>query len=158
MRFYAFGNYYLSSIQQGIQAAHCAVDMFIKYKPRKHCSELGQVEDWAENHKTMVLLNGGNQRDLIELVDFFSCVPENSFAWGFFREDCQSLNEAFTCVGIILPERIYESASLLRNKVFIHKDDNGNTWVNDAVNNCDHNLSPWELELCERLNSCGLAK
>ena len=35
MRAYFFGNMYLSSIQQGIQAAHCLGEMFLKYDADK---------------------------------------------------------------------------------------------------------------------------
>ena len=58
MRAYFFGNLYMSSIQQGIQAAHAVADMFIKYsnenEPNYH-----PLREWATDHKTMILLNAG---------------------------------------------------------------------------------------------------
>ena len=48
MRFYGFGNYYLSSLQQGLQAGHAAVDLHVKY----NIIEQGQFENWrAQFHE-----------------------------------------------------------------------------------------------------------
>jgi hypothetical protein len=45
MRLYTFGNYYLSSIQQGIQAGHAAVELFNKYE---NSEQLNTVKEWAK--------------------------------------------------------------------------------------------------------------
>lgn len=115
MRYYGFGNYYLSSIQQGIQAAHCVADMFVKYAKCPLSDTPRMLYNWAENHKTMVLLNGGNSEDLKYLHDEFE-TNFNTFAWGSFREDTQSLNGAWTHVGIIVPELVYELGTYLRGR------------------------------------------
>lgn len=117
MRYYGFTNMYLSAVQVGVQNFHCVVDMGREYDDPELIKQgdlscMDYVE-WADNHKTVVYLNGGNQTSLIELCDFFDNAA-NSYAWGFFREDEESLNDCMTCVGIILPERIYETAKLLR--------------------------------------------
>lgn len=115
MRYYGFGNYYLSSIQQGIQAAHCIADMFIKYElnVQRDCQQV--LAEWARSHKTMVLLGGGNSDDLKYLHDEFE-QNFNEYPWASFREDTQSLNGAWTHVGIIVPEKVYELASYLRGR------------------------------------------
>jgi hypothetical protein len=49
-----------------------------------------------------------------------------------------------TCVGIILPERIYETARKIRAK---------------EITMCDvlSDISPWEQKLIDLLNSCPMA-
>ena len=173
MRFYGFGNYYLSSLQQGLQSAHVIGDLFVKYditdlRPIPQPEHVNQVEkfetlfDWAKNHKTMVLLNGGNSADLDDLHTFLSN-EANPYPFTKFHEDQQSLCGALTYVGIVLPEKIYANAAMLRNKQaevvrmpgqkvtvsmrFPRPLDAG--WIE---------VSEWEIELCERLNWYGLAK
>jgi len=71
MRAYFFGNMYLSSIQQGIQAAHVVTEMFTKYPIDHECIKFDDLNDWANNHKTMILLNGGYGENLYDLLGFF---------------------------------------------------------------------------------------
>lgn len=106
-RFYGFGNYYLSSLQQGLQAGHCVSELFVQHVGEKNKSDL--VYDWATNHKTMVLLNGGNSGSLQELYDFFEQLKFSGMHLPFvkFHEDQVSLGGALTYVGIIVPEYIY---------------------------------------------------
>ena len=122
MRLYTFCNFYLSSIQQGIQSAHCLHEMFIKYDDVTYNpfnkalnwndNELSSKEvlhGWAANHKTMIVLNGGDSLSLsgilakIQILASACNLPYTSFC-----EDERSLNNALTCVGIILPESVYE--------------------------------------------------
>lgn len=119
MRAYFFGNMYLSSIQQGIQAAHATHEMFVKWTgPRGPCSAGSILFDWAENHKTMILLNGGYSATIQELVDFFAEQGEHvvNYPWAPFYEEEASLNGALTTVGIILPEKIYLVAAAIRGE------------------------------------------
>ena len=137
MRAYLFGNLYLSSIQQGIQALHCTTEMFLKYLP--HTEEAGPLYDWALNYKTTILLNGGNSTELYSIRYHFE-QEENPYPFAMFEESVDALSGAVTCVGIILPEKIYTAAEEIRNDIGYHR------------------LSIWERELCEILNSCGLAR
>lgn len=111
MRAYFFGNFYLSSIQQGIQAAHCVAEMAAKYeKPCVHFSteERNSFFDWAEHHITIICLNGGNSAELgLVWNQIVTLGPSLGLAHSLFREDQQSLEGALTCVGIIVPEKIY---------------------------------------------------
>jgi hypothetical protein len=111
VRAYFFGNYYLSQIQQGIQAAHCVGELFSKYGSEQ--SNLNTaLFDWADQHKTLICLNGGNQADLQEVLELFKTQKQYPFA--YFAEDKDSLNNALTCVGIVLPAYIYEVAQFVR--------------------------------------------
>ena len=101
MRFYAVGNMYLSSIQQGIQAAHCVGEMALKILGNKYVSE------WLHTHKTLICLNGGNNKSL---SDFYDLVRyQSQFPVAKFHEDEQSMAGMLTCVGIIVPKEIYEA-------------------------------------------------
>lgn len=144
-RFYGFGNYYLSSLQQGLQSAHSIADMFVKYRKEQEQQEI--IYDWAQNHKTMVLLNGGNSLSLSEIHKFF----EELNHWGMnlpfasFNEDEQSLGGALTYVGIVVPSEVYELASAMRAE---SKKDREERVVQD---------NDWKTRLALKLNEFGLA-
>lgn len=153
MRAYFFGNMYLSSLQQGLQAAHCLAEMFIGYV---HGSDKELViHDWAINHKTMILLDGGYAEALNELFEFFRTTD---FPCGRFQEEETSLNSATTSVGIILPERIYEGARIIRDSV-----DTGHAMAHIMENGVVYENETWtytkvDLELMMRLNQHDLAR
>ena len=163
MRAYFFGNYYLSSIQQGIQALHCIVEMGHKYKFLS-IPQTKMLDTWGVIHKTVVLLNGGNQQSLIDLLAFF-VGQDNPYPFGSFREDEQSLNEALTCVGIILPEKIYEGSALLRDRRTMIQhleptdlfDNHNKVLVPVGDNSCPHVYTEWEITLMQKLNEYRLA-
>jgi hypothetical protein len=140
MRFYAFGNYYLSSLQQALQAHHACQEIYNIYQtPAKR----DIYSDWSKNHKTIVLLNGGNSADLQDLYNFFN-LADNPYLFAKFHEDEQSLNNALTSVGIILPSMIYETAANDRKY-------RGESYDRPI-------LSAFQEQLVERLNQYGLAK
>ncbi|NCP98081.1 hypothetical protein GW796_08625 [archaeon] len=156
MRFYGFGNYYLSSLQQGLQSAHLVGELFTQNSIGG--SKSNQVFDWAKNHKTMVLLNGGNSKDLQELFDFLNS-SENPYAFAKFHEDEDSLGGALTYVGVVLPSFIYDLAYFIRTS--------SNDYEYDSVNEAIKKLKPvltvtklsqFEFSLCEKLNTFSLAK
>lgn len=138
-RFYGFGNYYLSSLQQGLQSAHCIADMFVKYRKENLPQET--VYEWAQNHKTMVLLNGGNSLTLSEIHKFFIELKDlgMDLPFSLFHEDEQSLNGALTYVGIVVPSEIYEFSAAIRCGEKVPKDDD------------------WQTKLALKLNEFGLA-
>ena len=151
MRLYTFGNYYLSSIQQGIQAGHAAVELFNKYE---NSEQLNTVKDWAKNHKTMVCLNGGNNTALKEIRDLFEN-ETNPYPWTSFYEDNDSLNGTLTCVAIVLPEITYDIASKIRSRELQIVDNN---IIVDKEDLYYGELTDFQMNLIQKLNSCGLAK
>lgn len=147
MRFYGFGNYYLSSLQQGLQSAHAVGELFTQ-------TELGSesfnmVYDWAKNHKTMVLLNGGNALNLQELYDFFGELKAQGMHLPFakFHEDEQSLGGALTYVGVIVPEKYYEAAATSRRM----RPEEASVFF------AENGFSQWEVSFVDRMNMYGLA-
>lgn len=99
MRFYAVGNMYLSSIQQGVQAFHCLGEMALEHTGNR------MFEDWLSVHKTLICLNGGNNQSLNAFYDLVRY--QKQFPVTKFHEDEQSMAGMLTCVGIIVPEAIY---------------------------------------------------
>jgi hypothetical protein len=115
MRYYGFGCYYLSSLQQGLQAAHVVGELWSKWD--KDSPQYKKGRKWAKKHKTMVLLNGGNSGDLKELFKKFKGWQKAGMDLAFakFNEDEVSLNCALTAIGIVLPKKYYNAMSALRS-------------------------------------------
>jgi hypothetical protein len=65
--------------------------------------------NWATDHKTIIICNGGNSA---MLQDVFTTFTIHATEFGLplvkFHEDEQSLNEALTSVAIVVPERFYD--------------------------------------------------
>lgn len=113
MRMYTYTHAWLSSIQKAIQSWHCSDDMDIKYVDQPMM--LDQLIDRKKNHKTVMVMNGGNSSMLEELHKFFDN-SDNPYPFGSFHEDEMSLNCAITSVGICLPEKIYSAMEFIRKR------------------------------------------
>lgn len=153
MRFYAAGNYYLSSIQQGIQAAHALGEMVAKYTddfPEENTAVT--MFEWLNNHKTMVLLNGGNHAALNDLYTLLTDPRNTEFPVSKFHEDEQSLAGMLTCVAIILPERLY-AAEWIKPTQY-----SDGYWVYDNGNNFAERITGWEAELLDVIKKLPLAR
>lgn len=105
-RCYTFGNMYLSSIQQGIQAAHAITEMFA-YDEHFGDPAKAVLMEWAREHKTMVCLNAGGSQKLEEIAMALGR-PGNELPWATFRESEEALRSIMTCIAIIIPSKIYE--------------------------------------------------
>jgi len=107
LRAYHFGNYYLSAIQQGIQAAHAQTNLL-----RLHCgpdnsgpqTATDMVWEWTKQ-PTMICLNGGNEKGLHDTYELFQ--QASQFPFAAFLEDQDSLGGSLTNVVILLPEYMY---------------------------------------------------
>lgn len=141
MRAYFFTNTWLSGIQKGLQVAHCVAEMSQKAPGKPGDNEF---IDWIDNHKTIIILDGGSHADLVDIKKLFE--DENNFyPWASFSEDEESLSGAMTSVGIVLPELIYESAKGLREGDY-------------EEHELERKFSIFEQELIELLNSRSLAR
>lgn len=167
MRAYFFGNMYLSSIQQGIQAAHVTAELFIEPQTDKAKEWLNE---WAINHKTMILLNAGYASEIQSLIQFFD-TEENDFPWAYFNEEEAALNGAFTSVGIVLPKYIYDRNNHFVEEAATGKIVDGVTVSHvvqhsdlyrlvhiDSVSGEETLLSKWETALVDRIGRYGLAR
>lgn len=110
-RGYFFGNFYLSSIQQGIQAAHVIQEMTKKYEPLRYSTNAATeiFRDWCFEDKTMILLNGGMHQSLYEVYSRLLEMTNRGtdYPVALFNEERAALNETITCVGIVLPKSVY---------------------------------------------------
>ena len=116
MRAYFVNNMYLSSIQNGIQPAHVIHEMFRKYDGvicGDNLEKRLQLYDWADNHKTIIVLNGGMTE---HLEKFLQLVENSQFTFATFYEP--GIGNALTSIGIIVPEYFYTATEeeLLSNE------------------------------------------
>ena len=189
MRAYFFVNSALSGIQKGLQMGHCVAEMSQAHTNHDVYEDHPDYLEWASEHKTVVLLEGGFHANLKEIEAFFEPVmyegewPEgfeppgqNPYLWASFTEDEETMNGMMTCVGIILPERIYEAAKLTREKAatlskhgfgFGGPEDEwylAPTLEGERMIREKYDISTWspytgwEVELIKLLNSCPLAR
>lgn len=146
-RCYTFTHFMLSSIQQGIQSGHAAMELVNKYYDveatfKQDEEAFDTVLDWIRNHKTIVCLNGGNSESLIEFVTFLN-THNNPFPWATFHEDENSMEGNLTSVAMILPDRIYgvDLEELYSMASFV-----------------PGQFTEWEWELVNRVKSMSLAR
>ena len=165
MRAYFFVNSALSGIQKGIQMAHCVAEMankaaIVESWPREAQDADPEATqkyltyvDWFTDHKTIIVLEGGFHQNLKEIRYAFEMGfdfketgtrEESPFPWAAFSEDEETMNGMMTCVGIIVPEGVYEAAKNARDP--------------ETRGSAYSNLTEWEIALAELLNSCPLAR
>lgn len=126
MRLYTFSHYMLSPMAKGIQTLHSTVELFNKYTPNPYNNNevdvnndltkdaYTQLYDWSTKHKTVISLDGGRTGDMNELIDFLD-VKDNFYGWTEFREDEYSLGGLVTGISIVLPEKIYNTAKIMKS-------------------------------------------
>lgn len=110
LRLYSFVNFYLSSIQQGIQTGHMAVDLVRKYTNSsivKFHPEREICVDWADNHKTFIILNGGDSYIIKSIaMKLHNLGKDLSLPYEYFDEPgCDGMT---TCCGVIVPQRLFD--------------------------------------------------
>ena len=112
MRLYSFTNMYTNGIHAGIQTAHMLHEMFRYYDTtspwKRRCRDT--LNAWADGHKTIIVLNGGNVASLESTHHELLRLTKGGnlpYPVAKFHEDRESLNCALTCVGIVVPESVY---------------------------------------------------
>lgn len=113
-RLYCFNNMYLSGIQNGIQAAHAAVDLVSKYiDPLNNWSNLTTniVGQWTYD-KTMIVLSAGDSEVMEQiynhmiLQDITGEGNDEQYPWAAFRED--GMDGLLTSIAVVLPKKMYD--------------------------------------------------
>ena len=170
MRAYFFGNMYLSSIQQGIQAKHCGDEMDIKYFPvptdAGECcfhatDQTVQLAQWKHYHKTVVLLSAGYSETIREIYEGFEDIT-NPYPFAKFHEGHDALDGALTCVGIIVPDAIYDTAKEVRSsfgragREAVENFNNYGEWT--SANGVAMAFTKWQVWLINEINKYPLAK
>ena len=153
MRFYGFCNYYLSGLQQALQSAHVISDLAVKYPATS--KENQTYREWAKNHKTIILLNGGNSADLEYINEQLTNFRKRGMPLPFtkFHEDEQSLNQALTAVGVVVPEKYYSVSPVYRALK------NSGKQIDEIqkILSIDFSFKKWETEFVTLIGSYNLA-
>jgi hypothetical protein len=111
-RMYGLTNYQLTGIQKGIQFLHGVVE-YSQMVNRVGGEVLDIYNDWANSHKTVILLNGGttNHRSGDDGLPFGSLnnhvltLDENRIDFATFNEP--DLGDQLTSVVFIVDERVF---------------------------------------------------
>ena len=114
LRMYGLVPYNISPIQQGIQFGHAVVDYDQKMKYLgEHKQSLNiQYNDWADNWKTFIILNGGTTNNKIVDGKYLGSLNNHKetldkigiFNVGFNETD---LGDQLTSVVFIVDERVF---------------------------------------------------
>ena len=111
LKMYFFVPYNISPIQQGIQAKHAFDEFLLKYG---RYNPTQRIWDYMENHKTVIILDGGttNSRrelgigtSLGSLNQIGDSLLENEIEYSYFEEP--NLNDALTAVCFLADERVW---------------------------------------------------
>lgn len=105
LRMYGFVPYQLTGIQSGIQMLHAIVEYGLLY------GDTPQYVEWATNHKTVILLDGGTTNDVGEELGSLNMIKgvlsASDIPHAFFREP--DLQNALTAVCFIADERVFNT-------------------------------------------------
>lgn len=163
---------YISGVQTGLQAGHVMDSMWSKYTNRilnpdltvsERCTaadrrKLWMLREFAMDHKTFVILNGGDHEALIDYITFLNNV-DNPYPWAFVSEP--GLNHAVTSVGCILPGRMFGKVAERTGQLWLQY---GNQQaLSDAGKSLplpedgDGGWTEFQLELLKRKAMCGKA-
>lgn len=118
LRMYGLTPYNISPIQQGIQFGHAVVEygQKMKYLGEQNQSLNTQYNDWADNWKTFIILNGGTSNHSVnrysDTEDFFGTMEgnlksleDNGVEVGTFYEP--DLNDMLSGIVFIVDERVF---------------------------------------------------
>jgi hypothetical protein len=119
LRMYGFVPYNISDIQKGIQFGHAVVELVQKLKyDTKLNDELRIFNEWADKHKTFIILNGGTSNHSVNryIQDYqfeFTGSMESHLKYlnelgvvtgDFFEPD---LNDMLSAIVFIVDERVF---------------------------------------------------
>lgn len=118
MRLYSITNMYTAGIHAGIQTQHSTAELFVKYQTDISSVYPAQSKlyDWAENHKTTVVLQGGMHDNLVQLLEEIELWdkhnPDVSLPFAPFFEP--GINNALTSISIVFPQDAIDYMSAIR--------------------------------------------
>jgi hypothetical protein len=153
LRLYVFVNFYLSSIQQGIQSAHVVHSLFTKYPDPVLSKRNELLWNWARNHKTMIVLNGGANSDIHEIfytLEQLQHTRIGNMPFECFHEDENSLGSVMTAVGVVVPEQFFNATQGVDSLSYY-------TELSDGSRQRFAVATP-EHRFITMLKSCGLAR
>lgn len=106
LRMYGFVNYQLTGIQKGIQFGHAVVEYGQQVKKTGDPKLINKWNDWADNWKTFIILNGGTTNDKNGSINkLYEEVKKNNIFTVSFREP--DLGDQMTAFVFIVDERVF---------------------------------------------------
>lgn len=109
LRMYGLVNYQLTGIQQGIQFGHAVVEYGQSVKSAIGTTKLNQYNDWANNWKTFIILNGGTTNTNLEKLgtmnQHLKTLEEKGIYCSSFSEP--DLGDQLTAIVFLVDERIF---------------------------------------------------
>jgi hypothetical protein len=151
LRLYSWVNFYLSSIQQGIQTGHMSDEMTCRY-----CL-IDQYKDpaaklwinWISTHKTYIILNGGDSQSIYDLYSNIAGICSRlNLPYSKFNEP--GCNNMMTCVGAVIPARYFAAEYDTTNRdVYLS--------IIGSLYNV-YGVDSDEYDLIKLIKSCQLAK
>lgn len=89
----------LAPIPKGVQSAHAIVELFNK------SNGIELLRKWSIEDKTIIMLNGGNNKNLVQIEALLDRLFRNTaIPWSFFIEDDETLNNMITACAVIFPD------------------------------------------------------
>jgi len=82
-------------MQKGIQAAHAVAEILLKDK---------KARKWAKEHKTLVIVEGGNTQQMSKLLFHLS---GSGISHAPFFEDDQTLDGLHTATAVLIDDTLY---------------------------------------------------
>lgn len=116
LRMYTAVPYQLSGIQKGIQACHAVVRYgeSVKNNPE----ELEKYEKWANNHETLIVLNGGTTNPVEgTLNQLAEDLNNNGIYITEFREP--DLGNQLTAIAFLCDERVFNNKKYMDFEEYI---------------------------------------
>lgn len=114
LRMYGLVPYNISPIQQAIQFGHAVVEYGLKYFKDK------DYQQWAKNHKTFIILNGGSTDNRSErkgsLQNHRTQLILNKVKHALFYEP--DLNDALTAIVFLVEERVFDTKKHIDKREF----------------------------------------
>jgi hypothetical protein len=114
LRMYGIVPYNISPIQQAIQFGHAVVEYGQKVKEHNHEQSSIIYNDWANNWKTFIILNGGTTNDKTSLEDGLPFGSLNNHLLTLVNNDVNfasfsepDLGDQLTAVVFIVDERVF---------------------------------------------------
>ena len=113
LRLYTFVNFYLSSIQQGIQSAHVATSLTSKYRGKRNAASK-LLQQYEDDGITLICLNGGAAIDVHLSYETYNRAfgAKSVYPFAKFEEEPGAIHphsKAITAWGIVLPESVYNA-------------------------------------------------
>lgn len=109
LRMYGLVNYQLTGIQMGIQFGHAVVEYMINCPKKCEDDIVFAYNDWCENWKTFIILNGGttnnNPHKIGTMNTHLQTLIDNEiFCASFYEPD---LGDQLTSIVFIVDERVF---------------------------------------------------